>query len=45
MTGYTPRPHLHMQVSQSTTGDLWGGRGIPITFDRKVPSKNTLFKA
>jgi murein DD-endopeptidase MepM/ murein hydrolase activator NlpD len=44
MTGYTPRPHLHMHVSRSATGDFWEGRGIPVTFYGKLPYKNKLFK-
>ncbi len=45
MTGYTPRPHLHMHVVYSEEGDYWNGKGVPIKFKNKVPYKNLIYKA
>lgn len=42
-SGFTPRPHLHMQVSRSSDGNYWGAQGVPIVFKGKVPYKNRRF--
>jgi len=41
----TPRPHLHMQVSECEDGQYWQGKGIPIFFnDLYYPIKNKTIK-
>lgn len=40
-SGLTPRPHIHMQISESKDGNYWRGDGIPFTFGNGfVPIKN-----
>lgn len=39
-SGYTSRPHLHMQVVYSENEGIWTGEGIPFTFNGKFPIKN-----
>ncbi len=44
-SGLTPRPHLHMQVSEAQDSLFWTGRGVPISFNNlPYPVKNTLLK-
>jgi hypothetical protein len=42
-SGFTHRPHLHLQVSTCEDGNYWEGRGIPIHFERRFPIKNLMF--
>ena len=42
-SGFTHRPHLHLQVSTCEDGNYWTGRGVPITFGRRFPTKNLMF--
>lgn len=43
--GLTPRPHLHMQVSECEDGEYWQGKGIPIYFNNLCyPVKNKIIK-
>jgi len=43
--GFTPRPHLHMQVSKCEDGQYWQGKSIPIFFnDLYYPFKNKIIK-
>lgn len=45
-SGLTPRPHLHMQVSEAEDGFFWTGRGVPILFNNLYyPVKNKILKA
>ena len=43
-TGYSPRPHLHMQVMYSEDGDYWQGKGVPIMLNNKYPHRNMVFR-
>ena len=44
-SGLTPRPHLHMQVSECKDGQYWQGESIPIFFnDLHYPFKNKVIK-
>ncbi len=44
-SGLTPRPHLHMQVSEAEDGFFWAGRGVPISFSNlPYPVKNAVLK-
>lgn len=43
-TGYSPRPHLHMQVMYSEDSNYWQGKGVPIMFNNKIPHRNMVFK-
>ncbi|GGH10312.1 M23 family metallopeptidase [Paenibacillus segetis] len=43
--GLTPRPHLHMQVSECEDGQYWQGESIPIVFNNSYyPVKNKVIK-
>lgn len=43
--GFTPRPHLHMQVSKCEDGQYWQGKSIPIFFNNLYyPFKNKIIK-
>lgn len=39
-SGYSERPHLHMQLINSTTENYWMGKGISIQFKKKNLYKN-----
>lgn len=39
-SGWTERPHLHMQLINSTTPNFWKGTGVNITFQGKNLYKN-----
>ncbi|MGC1390838.1 MAG: M23 family metallopeptidase [Bacteroidales bacterium] len=39
-SGYSERPHLHMQLIHSTTENYWMGKGISIQFKKKNLYKN-----
>jgi hypothetical protein len=44
-SGFSPRPHLHMQVSKCEDGQYWQGESIPIFFnDLHYPIKNKIIK-
>ena len=42
-SGFTHRPHLHLQVSTCEDGNYWQGRGVSIRFERRFPIKNFVF--
>lgn len=42
--GFTPRPHLHLQVSYSAAENYVGGQGVPIRFKGQFPTKNQVFQ-
>ncbi len=41
-SGYSIRPHLHIQVVYSEDDTYWLGKGIPIIFNNIYPIKNSL---
>lgn len=41
-SGYAERPHLHMQLIESSTDEYWKGRGVSIHFRQKNLYKNRL---
>ncbi len=43
-SGYSERPHLHMQLIYSETPDYWKGTGISIRYKSKNLYKNRLIK-
>ena len=43
-SGYSERPHLHMQLIESTIGDYWKGRGVSIQFRKKNLYKNRVIE-
>ncbi|MBO9699952.1 MAG: M23 family metallopeptidase [Sporocytophaga sp.] len=43
-SGWTERPHLHMQLMESDNENYWYGLGIPIKFNKKNLYKNRLVK-
>lgn len=43
-SGWSDRPHLHMQLTKSDCGNYWNGRGICITFKNKNLYKNRLLR-
>ena len=44
-SGYSTKPHLHIQVTYSENGEYWFGKSIPIMFDNKNPIKNSVIHA
>jgi hypothetical protein len=44
-SGYSERPHLHMQLIKSQSPDYWSGLGICIRYKNKNLYKNRLIKA
>lgn len=42
-SGWTERPHLHMQAMKINETELWKNEGLPILFDGKNPIKNARF--
>ena len=44
-SGWTERPHLHVQASRSAEGDYWHGEPLPMRFDGRFPVKNQLIRA
>jgi hypothetical protein len=42
-SGWTSQPHLHIQAMRKTAGSFWGWEGVPIYFDGRNPTKNSLF--
>jgi murein DD-endopeptidase MepM/ murein hydrolase activator NlpD len=43
-SGYSERPHLHMQLIESDTQDYWNGTGISVTYLNKNLYKNRMIK-
>ncbi len=43
-SGYSERPHLHMQLIESPDDNFWKGTGISIQFNKKNLFKNRLVK-
>ena len=41
-SGYSERPHLHLQLIKSNTGDYWKGDGISMRFKNRNLFKNRL---
>lgn len=41
-SGYSERPHVHMQLIKSPTDDYWRGEGMGITFKNKPLYKNRM---
>lgn len=41
-SGYSTRPHLHIQVVYSEDDNYWLGKGIPIIFNNIYPTKNSI---
>jgi hypothetical protein len=39
-SGWTERPHLHMQLIQSNSDNYWSGQGVGICYRKKVLYKN-----
>jgi hypothetical protein len=43
-SGWTERPHLHMQLIESETSNYWFGKGICIRFQNKNLCKNRIIR-
>lgn len=43
-SGYSNRPHLHMQVVHSEDKGFWSGMGVPFTLNGKFPVKNIIMR-
>jgi hypothetical protein len=43
-SGWTERPHLHMQLIKSDSGNYWYGKGICVLYRNKTLYKNRLIK-
>jgi hypothetical protein len=43
-SGWTERPHLHLQASRSAEGDYWHGEPLPVRFAGRFPVKNQLVR-
>jgi hypothetical protein len=41
-SGYSERPHLHIQLIESETADYWNGKGVSIQFMKKNLFKNRI---
>ena len=39
-SGWTERPHLHMQAMRSETADWWHGDPVPMRFEGRFPVRN-----
>lgn len=44
-SGYSERPHIHMQLINSGTDNFWSGRGVGLTFMGKNIFKNRIIDA
>jgi len=44
-SGYSPRPHLHIQVVYCEDNKHWLGKGVPIIFNNRYPVKNCSINA
>ena len=43
-SGYSERPHIHMQLIYSTSDNYWSGQGVGLTFGNKNLYKNRIIK-
>jgi hypothetical protein len=43
-SGWTERPHLHMQLIESKSGDYWHGKGVCIRHDKRNLYKNRIIQ-
>jgi Peptidase family M23 len=43
-SGWTERPHLHMQAMQSADGDWWHGQPVPFCLGGRFPVRNQLVR-
>ena len=43
-SGFSERPHLHMQLIESETADYWKGTGVSVRFRKKNLFKNRLIE-
>jgi len=43
-SGWTERPHLHMQLIKSQSHNYWKGQGISVLFNNRNLYKNRLIK-
>jgi murein DD-endopeptidase MepM/ murein hydrolase activator NlpD len=43
-SGYSERPHIHIQLIESNSENYWKGTGIPITFERRNLFKNRIVR-
>jgi len=43
-SGWTERPHLHVQASRSAEGDYWHGEALPMRFGGRFPVKNQVVR-
>jgi hypothetical protein len=44
-SGWTERPHLHMQAMRSVTGDWWHGEPVAIRLSGRFPVRNQVVRA
>jgi Peptidase family M23 len=44
-SGWTERPHLHMQAMRSADGDYWHGEPLPVRFGGRFPVRNEVLRA
>jgi hypothetical protein len=43
-SGWTERPHLHMQATRTSTGDWWHGDPVPMEMDGRFLVRNESFR-
>jgi hypothetical protein len=43
-SGWTERPHVHMQAMRSTNGDFWHGTPVPVRFAGRFPVRNQVVR-
>jgi hypothetical protein len=44
-SGWTERPHLHMQAMRSANGDWWRGEPLPLRFNGRFLVRNQMIRA
>jgi hypothetical protein len=44
-SGWTERPHLHMQATRSASGDWWHGDPVPMNFGGRFLVRNQVFRS
>jgi hypothetical protein len=44
-SGWTERPHLHLQAMRSPEGDWWHGEPVPVRFGGRFPVKNQVVRS
>jgi hypothetical protein len=44
-SGWTERPHLHLQAMRSAAGDWWHGQPLPMRFRRRFLVRNQVLRA